>query len=78
MLQIRLSYSASPLFGLWPRRASAVELAFLGLAGLQGRPATLKLGSGGLCSASQAADLATRREKTQLHMIKFPFLTFAA
>ena len=60
MLQIRLGYSASPLFGLWPSRASAVELAFLGLAGLQGRPAALKLGSGGLGGASQATDLAAR------------------
>ena len=54
-----------------------MELAFLGLAGLQGRPAALKLGSGGLGSASQAADTPRGSEQVfiQLDLLNQPKVT---
>ena len=54
-----------------------MELAFLGLAGLQGRPATLKLGSGRLGGASQAEDATRGGEQVfvQLDSLNQPNVT---
>ena len=54
-------------FGLGTGAPTAVELALLSLAGLQGRPPTLRAGSGALRGATQTLDFFTGDEKMPAH-----------